>query len=325
MRIEKLILLATGGTISTIEDKRKGGLIAALAGEKLLKDTGSPTPVDVVNFTTLNSTYLTPRDMFALGQKTQELLSRRDVKGVVISHGTSTMEETAFILDLIISSEKPVVITGAQRPASDPWPDGPQNLHAAFRIADTLEARGKGVLVVFANKIFAAREIQKYHTYHLDAFDSGDKGLVGFVYSGEIKFYAAGRRKTIRLADFRDLPVEIIKFYAGADDKFFVAALHAKVKGIVVEGVGLGNVNQKFYEGIKNVIHNGVEVVMTSRSYLGRVVPYYGYPGGGDSLAKLGVIFAGDYPGTKARLLLMIALNQGLNHEGIVNLFKEYC
>jgi len=323
--LQKVILLATGGTISALEDKKTGGLAAKLGGEQLLMNIASQVEIEVENYSAVNSTYLTPLDMVGMAKCVQELLEKEDVSGLVITHGTSTMEETAFVLDLLLTTNKPVVITGAQRPASDMWPDGPQNLETAIRVALSPEAANKGVMVVFANRIFSGREISKVHTTALDAFTSGDRGLLGFAYSDRIKFYREVTKKPVGFQgwqDFRDIPVDIIKFYAGADGKFFEAAIAGKVQGIVVEGVGLGNVNRPFYEGIKAAREQGIEVVITSRSPLGCVQPQYGYLGGGYSLEKLGVIFAEDLSSPKARLLIMLALNMGKNTEEIKELFR---
>ncbi|KJS22193.1 MAG: hypothetical protein VR72_07010 [Clostridiaceae bacterium BRH_c20a] len=320
--MKKIILLATGGTISTLEDKESGGLKAKLGGEHLLKNITSQVEVEVKNFSTVNSTYLTPKDMFEMAKTIEDLLKGDEVLGLVITHGTSTMEESAFFLDLLIQSTKPVVITGAQRQAGDMWPDGPHNLEMAIRVAASTAGVGKGVCVVFSNRIFRGRDIEKVHTTALDAFSSGDRGLLGFIYADEVKFYQDNYRKTILLEEYQDVSVDIIKFYAGADGKFFETAINAQVQGIVVEGVGLGNVNQFFYEGIKKARAHGIEVVIASRSPLGRVMPQYGYLGGGHSLEKLGVIFAEDLSSPKARLLLILALNMSKNTEEIKELFK---
>ncbi|MGI6226929.1 MAG: asparaginase [Peptococcales bacterium] len=321
--MKKVVLLATGGTIATLEDKDKGGLMAKLGGEELLQGISSQFQVEVQNFSTVNSTYLTPLDMFSMAKAVENLLIQDEVSGVVITHGTSTMEETAFILDLVIESNKPVVITGAQKPAGDNWPDGPQNLETAILVAASSEAKEQGVMVVFCNKIFRAREVRKIHTTGLDAFSSDDRGLLGFVYSDRVKFYRQNIRNTLKIQEFADVLVDIIKFYSGADNKFFQAAIEAGAQGIVIEGVGLGNVNRAYYEGIKACREQGIEVVITSRSPLGCVQPQYGYLGGGNSLEKLGVIFAEDLSSPKARLLLMLAFNMGIKGQKIKELFKK--
>lgn len=321
--MQKVILLATGGTISSISDIETGGVMAKLDGEKLLQNVFTQVNVEVENFSTVNSTYLTPLDMFKMAETLKKLLKDESVSGVVITHGTSTMEETAFVLDLLIEDNKPVVITGAQRTAGDSWPDGPQNLETALRVVTSPEAKGRGVMVVFSNRIFSGRDIFKEHTTALDAFTSRDRGISGFAYADGVKFYREKNKKmTLELNEFNNTLVEIIKFYAGADGKFFDAAIASKVKGIVVEGVGLGNVNLPFYEGIKAARAQDIEVVVASRSPLGRVQPKYDYLGGGNSLEKLGVIFAEDLSSPKARLLLMLALNMGKSTEKIREIFK---
>ncbi|MBZ4652945.1 MAG: L-asparaginase [Peptococcaceae bacterium] len=148
--------------------------------------------------------------------------------------------------------------------------------------------------------------------------------MLGYVYPDRIVFNRTRERRILELSSLKDYSVEIIKFYAGADEKFFLAAIEQGVKGLIVEGVGLGNVNEPFYRGIRKAREKGLEVVITSRCSYGRVVPKYGYPGGGLSLENLGVIFGGHLSSPKARLLLMMGLSKELAHEELQDLFVYF-
>lgn len=322
---KKVVLLATGGTISTSADKEKGGLINKLSGEDLIKGISTSISVEVVNFSKITSVYITPKMMFDLAKAAQSYLAQDDVAGVAVTHGTSTMEETSYFLDMLITGAKPVAITGSQRSGTDTWPDGPENIEAAVRVAADPQSAGKGAVVVFSNVIHEGKEVNKMHTYALDPFHSGDKGSIGYVYSDKIVYYRERQRKPLEIVEFEDYPVEIFKFYAGADEKYIDYAISQGVKGIVIEALGLGNVNENFYIGIKKARENGIEVVITSRCYCGRVIPKYAYKGGGVSTYQLGAVFAGSISSPKARLLLMLALNSKIKHEDMQDFFDLYC
>ena len=317
-------MLATGGTISTSQNKEKGGLVNTYSGEELIKGVEAPIEVEVINFSKMSSVYLTPQNMFELAKVAQDYLDQADVVGVVVTHGTSTMEETSFMLDLLIDSPKPIVITGSQKSSTDSWPDGPSNLENAIRVAADESSVGKGVIIVFANRIYEGKDAKKIHTTALNAFDSGEKGILGYVYSDKVIYHRERQRKFLKVAEFNSPYVEVIKFYTGAGNTFFEAAMNKGVKGIVVEGVGLGNVNKDFYNGIKQAREREIEVVIATRCYNGRVLPKYAYEGGGVSLERLGVIFGGALSSPKARLLLMLLLNNQVPHTQMQEAFNLY-
>lgn len=319
---KKLLLVATGGTISAGMDDKITGYVSKRSGEELISGLAlEDHPLEVVDFRKINSTYMTPADMLALGELLRDSLRRDDVAGAVVTHGTSTLEETAFLLDLLIHTGKPVVLTGSQRPASAAWPDGPSNLSAAFRIAGDPAAIDQGVLVAFAGRIYAGRDVYKIHTTALEAFACGE---VGFVYPDRVIIKGTRRERFALKWPGRELPpVDIIPFYSGADGKYFRAALEAGLSGLVVEGLGMGNVNEAYYEGIKKAREAGLTVVLTTRCFSGRVVPYYGYPGGGVSLKKLGVVFGGSLSSAKARILLMLSLAAGHGPGELQDIFDK--
>lgn len=319
---EKILLVATGGTISAEMDEKIQGYISRRSGEDLISGLAlEDHPAEIVNFRKINSTYMTPSDMLALANLVQESLQRNDIRGAVITHGTATMEETAFLLDVLLHTPKPVVFTGSQRPAGADWPDGPANLSAAFRVAGDPSAVHQGVLVTFADRIYIGREVYKVHSTALQAFACGE---AGFVYPDKITIEGTRRERSSLRWPVEELPpVDIIPFYSGADGKYFRTALEAGVSGLVVEGLGMGNVNEAYYEGIRKAREAGLTVVLTTRCFSGRVVPYYGYPGGGASLKKMGVVFGGSLSSAKARILLMIALAAGYGEGELQDIFDN--
>jgi len=319
---KKILFIATGGTISAEMDSKIQGYISKRSGEDLISDLAlKDHQVETINFRKINSPYLTPFDMLELGKLLRDALQRDDIKGAVVTHGTATLEETAFLLDVLLHTKKPIVLTGAQRPASADWPDGPSNLSAAFRIASDPVAIDQGVLVAFANRIYIGREVYKIHTTALEAFACGE---VGFIYPDRVIIKGTRHERFTLKWPVDDLPsVDIIPFYSGADGKFFCSALKAGVSGLVVEGLAMGNVNKDYYEGIKKAREAGLTVVLTTRCFCGRVVPYYGYPGGGASLKKLGVVFGGSLSSAKARIFLMLALAAGYGEGELQNIFDN--
>lgn len=317
-----ILFIATGGTISTEMDNTIQGYVSKKGGEELLSGLDlEDHEVETVDFRKINSPYMTPCDMLELGTLLRETLRRKEITGAVVTHGTATLEETAFLLDLLLDTPKPVVLTGAQRPASAAWPDGPSNLSAAFRVACDPSAVDQGVLVEFADKIYTGRGATKIHSTALEAFAGGE---VGFVYPDRVVIQGTRRERLCLRWPGAALPaVDIIPFYSGADGKYFRAALAAGVAGLVVEGLGMGNVNNAYYEGIKEAREAGLTVVLTTRCPSGRVIPYYGYPGGGASLKKLGVVFGGALSSAKARICAMSALGAGYGEGELQDIFDR--
>lgn len=322
---DKIVLFATGGTISSTGGSGNAGLSAKLRGEYLCRDLPDPDSlsyeVETMNFSVVNSTVLRPADMVRMAGQINALLRREDVTGVVVTHGTSLMEETAFVLDMLISSEKPVVLTGAQRSATYPWPDGPSNLNDAFTVAADPASKGKGVIAVFGGGIFEGFRLKKIHTTALRAFSAGEAGPLGSVYYGQVDYFRERVRKHIPYADIKDCSVAIIPFYSGADNRYIKAAVESNEDGIVVEGVGLGNVSEEYYNGIVQAREKGIPVVVTSRCPGGRIIPMYAYKGGGASLMEQGVIFS-SYQSSKARLLLMLLLGGGCPDDELKKYFE---
>jgi L-asparaginase len=317
-------LLATGGTIATVYRPDLQGLAAGLSGQELMVEPPPGVDVTVEDFSRVNSTYITPRDMLGLSRRIRAILTAKEADGIVVTHGTSTMEETAFFLDITVPNPIPVVLTGAQRAAAEPFPDGPANLSAALEAASSPLSRGRGTLLVFAGEIHAARSVRKEHTSNLKAFSSGDAGLLGQVDPGGVVYFRDIEETRKLSVEAIEENVDLVSFASGMDARYIETSIARKAAGLVVEGVGMGNVNEAFYRGIKAAREHGMVVVVVSRSPNGRVLPRYGYAGGGASLAREGVIFGGRLSAAKARLLLMIGLGAGLKEPELAELFAQY-
>lgn len=319
MRVEqkKVAVLSTGGTIASITDPATGGAVPALTAEQLvdatpgLRELADITAEQIAN---IDSSQMTPEIWRYLLRRVRAYLRQADVAGVVIPHGTDTLEETAYFLDLTVEGEKPVVLVGAQRAATYPDSDGPRNLYDAVRVTLSAEALGKGVLVVMNGQINAAREVTKTNSIEREAFQSLEFGALGIADLGAVRFYRAPlRRQTVEYDPETELPrVEIVMHYAGADGRVLDAMCDTwdchGCAGIVVAATGVGNVSEGMYDAIARLRGKGVPVFVSTRVYTGRVLPLYGVKGSGISLRDLGCVLTDNLSPQKARVLAMVAL-----------------
>jgi L-asparaginase len=314
-----VVVLSTGGTIMARADPDTGKLVPAVSASELVEMMAWPDApeLEVEDFTSVPSWDLHGDLALRLARRAREHAVRDDVAGVVVPHGTDTMEENVYLADLLLGDvATPVVFTGAQRAASEPDADGPANLRAAIRVATSEAARGRGAAICFAAEIHAAREVRKVHTSALRAFDSPGYGPVGHV-DGEVVAFrrmperrgALGLRADPEALDAR---VDLIRLYAGADARFVRAAVESGARAIVLEATGRGNANDAVVEGVREAVAGGVTVVVCSRAVAGRVEPADGR-GGGAALAEAGALFAGDLAGPKVRILLQVAFGAGID------------
>lgn len=311
-----IVLVFTGGTISMRHDPVAGGAVPALSGRDILQlipQLNELADLEVDDFGAFPGPHMTAERMWELRNRVARHLDRPDIEGVVITHGTDSLEESAYLVARSLASEKPIVFTGAMRTASDLSWDGPANLGAAIRVAASDESRGFGVLVVMSDRVYAGLDVTKVHTHMVDAFESPGLGPLGVVDDGRVVF----RRAIPSPCDVIDppalgSPVDIVYAYAGADSRLLDAA-RRDGPGVVVAAMGRGNVPPAMVPGIERWIGEGKPVVVTSRVLRGRVGRTYGYHGGGRRLHDLGAIFAGSRRPQQARIDLMLALGAGVD------------
>jgi L-asparaginase len=309
----KVVLFTTGGTIAMRYDPVVGGAAPAVSGPELIEAVpplAAVCPVEVREFSNIPSPHMTPKHMWDLGNRIEAALSEPDVSGVVVTHGTDTLEETACFLDLYVRSEKPVCLTAAMRSAMEISPDGPKNILCAVRAASSPEAAGKGVFVVMNEEIHAAREVTKTHSANPKTFASPFWGPLGYVDADRVIF----RRSPLNLQKIHPSRIEeavyLVKLASGSDDFFFRCLVEKRAKGIVVEGMGRGNVPPAAFAGMRHAIEHGIPVVLTTRCLGGRVLDVYAYDGGVKKQREAGVILAGEINGQKARIKLMLILGE---------------
>jgi L-asparaginase len=321
-----IVLLFTGGTISMRHDASIGGAVPTLRGKQILElapGIEHIAQLEVDDWAAYPGPHMTIEHMWELRQRIIDHLARPEVDGVVVTHGTDALEETAYLLARSIEAKKPVVVTGAMRTSSDLGWDGPGNLAAAVRVAADRQAREIGVMVVMSDRIFAAIDVTKSHTHALEAFDSPGLGPLGVVDDGTVIF----RRllpapATVLAPNFPATPVDIVYAYSGADSRLLDAA-RAEGKAIVIAAMGRGNVPPAMVEGIDRWIADGKPVVITSRAPRGRVGQTYGYPGGGRKLAERGAIFGGARRPQQARIDVMLALGDGMSVAQVKELLER--
>jgi L-asparaginase len=308
----KVVLLATGGTIASRYDAALGRTVASQRAEDLLAtlpQVAAAAEIEIENLATIPSFDMSVQFAFKLAQRVNEVLARTDVAGVVVTHGTDTMEETNYLTDLLLHADKPVVFTGAQRANDDPQSDGPFNLLNAVRVAASPLAVGLGAVVCFNGTVHAARDVTKIHASAVETFQSCERGALGEVDGDKVVIH---RRPVLRRSfkiDRLEERVELFRLALGVDLRGLEAAIERGIAGLVIEAFGRGNGPTRLSALVRLAVQKNIVVLVTSRCPAGRVEPLYGGGGGGRDLADAGALFVGDLKGPKARLLLMVLLS----------------
>jgi L-asparaginase len=319
-----VVVLATGGTISS--RRTQGALVAADDASAVLADIefGEGITVEAHDVLRIGSYRMSLADMRVVAETVARQLDRDDVDGVVITHGTDTLEETAILLDLLHADSRPVVLTGAQRAADIADSDGPRNLRDAVAVAADPTARDHGVLVVFNESVLAARGVRKSHTVDLAAF-SNPAGTVGVVYDGAAKMHnVPARPPALRApgADFDAVRVDIVATYPGGDDRLLRAAVQAGARGIVLAGTGIGNAPPGVAQSVAEIVSAGVAVALSTRVAAGPVLPVYG-DGGGSDLVSAGAIPVA-LPASQARIALALLVSSGRSPDDLAGTVQLY-
>lgn len=306
------VLLSTGGTIASKIDPTTGLALPTVTGEELFAKTGATlgnVTVTIEQFSQVPSPHMSTDEWVRLSKRVTELLAREDVNGVVISHGTGTLEETAWFLDLTVDSPKPVVMVGAQRNQSEADTDGVRNLVDGIKVSLSEGARGQGVLVVLNQRVHCARDVSKQHTFNVETFNSGEWGCVGRITPDQVIFRRKALHRTQVPLTAQSLPlVDIVAMYVGASANAIHGAIVGGAKGIVIQAVGSGHVNPEVYEGVLVAIEKGIKVVVATRVPQGGVRACYGFDGSSARLQQAGAVLAGELSAWKARILLMLLL-----------------
>lgn len=326
--LPNVAIVITGGTIVEVDDPKTGASVPAASVEDILNivpEIKKIANVTMVPFSNIDSSQMTPEMWAKLSAVVNDLLKRPDMHGAVVVHGTDTMAEGAYFLGITITENKPVVFVGAMKNASDPHSDGPPNLIDAVAQAASDDAYGWGVTVTMNSYINSSRYAEKTQSMNVQAFSSGDKGVLGYIINRKIfRINNCPVRQILPIP--KKLPkVDVIYDYPGSDGSLLRYAVDQGAEGIVVDGFGSGNVNEAMYNAILYAISKKAAVVVTTRVPKGGVYPFYGDIGGGSTLFKAGAIVAGDLPAGKARILLMMTLPiVKSDHSKLYDYFSTY-
>jgi L-asparaginase len=316
-------IIATGGTIAGVGKNGEyksaeidiNKLISNING---IDDLANLKMVQKIN---IDSSDVTCKDWLCIAKDINEKSKDSNIDGFVITHGTDTLEETAYFLNLTLKTSKPVIITGSMRPSTALSADGPFNLYQAVALAKNDDSVGKGVLIVFADTIYGARDIQKINSFKIEAFNHRDLGCFGYMMDDVPYFYNRSTRPhtldtEFDVCDFDDLPkVSIAYFYADADVEI-LTHLAEKSDGIVLAGTGNGNCSQIWHDEIKSILNKNIPVVRTSRTANGLVTSE-------KSISSYGIT-ANTLSAQKARILLSLSLTKTDDLNKIDEIFKKY-
>lgn len=308
-------LLFTGGTISMQRDAGAGGNVPTHGGEALVAlvpDLAHVGPYRVENWAKLPACHLGPDRLWALRERVRTVAASGEVRGVVVTHGTDVLEETAYLLDRTLDAPVPIAVTGAMRTSSDTGWDGPRNLRDAAIVAASAESRGRGALVVFHGTVFSGCTATKVHTTDVDAFAAPHAGPVGCVDRDGVSYAAppAPRPTPLEPAAL-DARVALVPVVPGDDGTMLDLARQAH-DGVVIVAFGAGNVPPGAVPAIGRWLDAGKPVVVASRCPTGEVAPLYAFDGGGARLAQMGVVPAGPRTPSQARMELLLALSARL-------------
>jgi len=326
MAKKNILVVFTGGTFSMKIDEETGGAVPHFHGEELLSmipESADLANLEILNFGNYPGPHMTPELMLDLSRVIKKNIYQDNIDAIIVTHGTDTLEETAYLLDLTVKTKKPIVVIGAMRTSSEADWDGPRNLLDAIHICNNQNTEGLGVLVCLNGEINAASEVTKTHTENIETFRSLDFGSLGYVDRGKVWFNRMPRKLETIEPDEINSNVEIIKVYAGISEKIFRLVGNSGIDGLVVEALGVGNVPPPAFEGIKYVLSKGIPVVLVSRCPAGETLDTYSYSGAGKWLKKEGVIFSDYLNGQKARIKLMLALGAGMNVGQLHQIFEE--
>jgi L-asparaginase len=328
--LPKVVVLATGGTIAGVQPKEgePGYKSGGVSVDSLIQ--GAPgidklARLDGEQIASIGSQDMNDAVWFKLARRANELLASPDVAGIVVTHGTDTLEETGFFLDLVIKSDKPVVLVGSMRPATSTSPDGPLNLYNAVAVAADPAAKGLGILAVVNDDLHSARDMQKTNTTDVQTFVSPNRGQLGEAYYGKVRYFNIPTNRRTAKSEFSldgidTLPrVDIVYAHEGVDATMVKAAVAAGAKGIVLAGVGDGNATKDMIGALSEAAKKGVVVVRSTR--VGAGIVRRNIELDDDAL---GFVAAMELSPQKARVLLRMALTKTKDVKQIQRYFEEY-
>ncbi|MED1724182.1 asparaginase [Brevibacillus parabrevis] len=321
---KKILVVNTGGTIAMSVDDTEGVKpLDDQAVNKILPFLERYADVTMKNVLNLPSPHMTPKIMNDLRLQIEEEFRQEQYDGVVITHGTDTLEETAYFLDLTLSVDVPIVVTGAMRSSNELGADGPVNLISSVRAAADPASLNKGVIVVFNDEIHAACHVTKTHTSNVATFQSPQYGPIGTIAKKSVQYHHAPLDREHYNITHADANVPLIKAVAGMEPAWLQFLLEQPIDGLVIEAFGLGNLPPAIIPTLQQLLDRGIPIVLVSRCYNGQVQDIYDYEGGGRKLKEMGIIFSNGLNGQKARLKLIVTLQTTRDFQELQKLFDQ--
>lgn len=322
--MKNILIIHTGGTISMLENKVTGEVTPGNQHplSNLPDQFSAYANVDEIIELDLPSPQITPVHMLQVAKKIEQMIP--SYEGFVITHGTDTLEETAYFLDLVLETDKPVIITGAIRASNEIGSDGLYNLINSIRTAADPDAAAKGVLVVMNDEIHSAKNTTKVSTSNVATFQSPQYGPLGIITKDSVVFHHTILTRYTHSLDNVSGHVFLLKAYAGMDAQIIQAIQTANPDGLVIEALGQGNLPKATLSPLQQLIEKRIPIILVSRCYQGVVQPTYGYEGGGKQLKEMGVIFAHGLSGPKARIKLLVALEKTNDFQLLTKIFERH-
>lgn len=311
--MKNILLIHTGGTISMQLNSETGGVILSAANPLALEIDNIQQFANITEIEAFNlpSPHITPEHMLELKLIIDQGVATSKFDGVVITHGTDTLEETAYFLELATNYDMPIVLTGAMRSSNEIGADGVYNLMAAVRVAAADNANDKGVIVVLNDEIHTATNVTKTHASSVSTFQSPQYGPIGIVTKSAVHFHHAPLARIYLPVESICKKVAMFKIYAGMEPDMLHSVVSLGYDGVVLEGLGQGNVPPALLSGIQQLLEASIPVIVVSRCFNGIAQDIYAYEGGGKMLKDMGVRFELGLSGQKARLKLLLELCSG--------------
>lgn len=319
-------MLFTGGTISMVVDAGAGGKVPTLDGAAILARAPGIeelADLEIIDLGRTPASHFSFPKLFEIASEIRRCQADPTIDGVVVVQGTDVIEETAFLWDLVLDGEAPVIVTGAMRAASDANDDGPENLRNAVRCAASQALRGSGVLVVLDGTINPADAVTKTHASALDTFQCLDTGPLGRVIDGAVVVERPRAPRRHVATDRAAEGVLLLTAHVAMDGALFDAAAAMRPPGIVVEATGAGNTGGSLIEAAARAMERGIAVAFTTRCASGAASDAYAFPGGGATWVRAGAMLAGHLSGPKARIALAAGLGAGLEQAGLAALLAD--
>lgn len=314
--MKTILVLHTGGTISMSASDTDGSVSLNDTNPLLAQLDKLATNACIIQEDIFNmpSPHITENEMFLLKERIQQAVEDR-VDSIIITHGTDTLEETAYFLDLTIDTSIPIILTGAMRSSNELGADGLNNLKNAILVSLAEESKNKGVLVVMNDEIHTAKFVTKTHTTNVATFQTPTFGPIGIISHHKVLYFQSlTTKESYTISNINKNRVILLKAYAGMDSFFLHFLAENKVDGIVIEALGAGNLPPKTLPGIQKILNQNIPIVLVSRAFNGITQDVYNYIGGGKQLKQSGIIFSNGLNGQKARIKLLVLLNTLRDH-----------